>query len=200
MRILKTAGILAVLSATILFAGCSIGGNSGAGPKATATSTPRAAVPSPTSGFTTFTSSDGVYGLNYPSGWQTVGVNSSPVVNGEIFFTTDATTYFMALPLNQNIPADQYGTFATSFAGSFGGTGSQVSSSTTTSSFGGKTWTEVDGTTTLKGTASELKVYGTALGSNTMFVITITPTASASTVSATDFQPMFSSFTILKHS
>lgn len=198
MRVLKTVGILAVMAATVLFAGCSIGGTTSAKATATATNTPAPAVPSPASGFTTFTSTDGVYGLNYPSNWQTVGVNTSPIVNGEVFFSPDTASYFMALPLNSSLPPDQYGTFASSFAGGFGGTGTQVSTTTTTTSFAGKTWTEVDGTTTVKGVASEIKVYGTALGSNTLFIVTITPTASASTATATDFQPMFNSFTILK--
>ncbi len=202
MRVLKTVGILAVVSAAVLFAGCSIGGGATAKPTATATATntPVPSVPSPTSGFATFTSTDGVYGLNYPSDWQKVALNTSPVVNGEIFFPSDGSSYYMVLPLNTNISSDQYGSFASSFAGGFGGTGTKVSTTTTTASFAGKSWTEVDGTTTVKGTASDIKVYGTSLGSNTLFIVTIAPTASASTVNTSDFQPMQSSFTLLKQS
>lgn len=200
MRVLKTVGILAVMSAAVLFTGCSIGGATSAKATATATNTPAPAVPSPASGFTTFTSTDGVYGLNYPSNWVQVGVSTSPIANGTVFVSAIDMSYFMVLPLNTSLPTDQYGTFASSFAGGFGGTGTHVSTTTTTTSFAGKTWTEVDGTTTVKGTASEIKVYGTTLGSNTLFIVTITPAASASTVTATDFQPMFNSFTILKQS
>lgn len=200
MRVLKNVGIFMVLAAAVLFAGCSIGTSAKATPTATATNTPAPAVPSPTTGFTTFTSTDGVYGLNYPSDWSKTAVNTSPVVNGEAFFSADATSYFLALPLNTSVPPNQYGDFATGLAGGFGGTGSHVSATTTTTSFAGKTWTEVDGTTSVKGTASDLKVYGTQLGSNTIFIVTIAPSASASTVNGTDFQPMLSSFTFLKAS
>ncbi len=201
VRVLKSVGILAVLSAAVLFAGCSIGGTSSAAkPTATATNTPLPSVPSPASGFSTFTSSDGVYGLNYPSDWQKVDLNTSPVVNGEIFFPSDGSSYYMVLPLNQSISSDQYGAFASSFAGGFGGTGTKVSTTTTTTSFAGKSWTEVDGTTTVKGAPSDIKVYGTSLGSNTLFIVTIAPSASASTVNTNDFQPMQSSFTLLKQS
>lgn len=202
MRVLKHLGIIAVLVAAVLFAGCSIGGTASVKPTptATATSTPAPAVPSPANGFATFTSTDGVYGLNYPSDWQKVALSTSPVVNGEIFFPSDASSYYMVLPLSQSIASDQYGTFASSFAGGFGGTGTKVSSTTTTASFAGKSWTEVDGTTNLKGTASDVKVYGTSLGSNTLFIVTIAPSASASTVNTNDFQPMQSSFTLLKQS
>lgn len=202
MRMIKTVGILAVLSAAVLFAGCSIGGGAAAKPTATATatSTPAPAVPTPPSGFTTFTSSDGVYGLNYPSDWQKVDLSTSPVVNGVIFLSSDTKSYFMVLPLNQSLSADQYGAFATSFAGGFGGTGTKVSATTTTTTFAGKTWTEVDGTSTVKSTPSDVKVYGAPLGSNTIFIVTITPTAADSTVTSTDFQPMQSSLTFLKQS
>jgi hypothetical protein len=200
MRVLKTVGILAVMAAAVLFAGCSLGTTAKATPTATATNTPAPAVASPASGFSTFTSSDGVYGLNYPSDWQKVSLSTSPVVNGEIFFSADTASYFMVLPLNQSVSSDQYGAFATSFAGGFGGTGSQVSSSTTTTTFAGKTWTEVDGTSNVKGAASDLKLYGTSLGSNTLFIVLIWPTATGSQVNTADLQPMLSSFTILKQS
>ena len=200
MRVLKTLGILAVISAAVLFAGCSLGTSAKATPTATATNTPAPVAPSPVSGFSTFTSSDGVYGLNYPSSWQQKSLNTSPVVNGTIFYSTADNSYFMVLPLSQSVSSDQYGAFATSFAGGFGGTGSQISSSTTTTTFGGKTWTEVDGTSNVKGTASDLKVYGTMLGSNTLFIVLIWPTATGSQVNTTDLQPMLSSFTLLKQS
>lgn len=193
MRVLKTVGMLAVLSAAVVLAGCSAGG-AGANASPTATRTPAPAVPSPATGFTTFTSSDGVYGLNYPSDWSTALVNKPPVVNGEIFESPDSALLFMALPLNTSVASDQYGAFASSFAGGFGGTGTKISSSTTTTSFAGKTWTEVDGATTVKGTTCDLKIYGTALGSNTIFIVTVAPSASSSTA----FQSMFSSFTFLK--
>lgn len=203
MRVLKHLGIVAVLAAAVLFAGCSIGGAGTAAkptPTATATNTPAPSVPSPTSGFATFTSTDGVYGINYPSDWQKVALNTSPVVNGEIFFPSDGSSYYMVLPLNTSISSDQYGDFASSFAGGFGGTGTKVSSTTTTASFAGKSWTEVDGTTTLKGTASEIKVYGTSLGSNSLFLVLIWPTASGSQVNTAYLQPMLNSFTLLKQS
>jgi hypothetical protein len=201
VRVLKAVGLMTVLAAAVLFAGC--GGSTAAATAtatATATSTPLPAVPSPTSGFSTFKSPDGVYGLNYPSDWTSVADNTSPVVNGEIFLSADTKSYFMVLPLNQNVPSDQYGQFASSFAGGFGGTGTKISTTTSTTTFAGQTWTEVDGTSTVKGASADIKVYGTALGSNSLFIVTITPTDPAGTVESTDFQPMRSSFTLLKQS
>lgn len=199
MRILKTAGMLVVLAAAVLVVGCG-STSTKATPTATATQTPAPSVPSPASGFSTFTSSDGVYGLNYPSDWQKVAVTTSPVVNGEVFLSSDASSYFMVLPLSQSIPSDQYGQFASSFAGGFGGTGTQVSSSTSTTTFAGKTWTEVDGTTSVKNTTSTIKLYGTTLGNNSLIIVEMWPTANGSQVNTADLAPMQSSFTLLKQS
>ena len=58
----------------------------------------------------------------------------------------------------------------------------------------------MDGTTTLKSTASEVKVFGTPLGSNTLFIVMIWPTATGSQVNTAYLQPMLNSFTILKQS
>lgn len=200
MRALKTAAILAVMSATVLFAGCSLGGASTKTTPTTAaaTNTPAAVVPTPASGFTTFTSSDGVYGLNYPSDWGKAAVTTSPVVNGEAFLPADASSYFMVLPLNTSLSADQYSDFASGLVIGFGGTGTQISKNTTTTSFDGRSWTEVDGTTTIKGVASEIKLYGTTLGSNSLFLALIWPTASGSQVNTAYLQPMIDSFTLLK--
>ena len=201
MRALKTVAIFAVMSALVLFTGCSLGGASAkATPTATATNTPPSAVPTPATGFTTFTSSDGVYGLNYPSDWGKTAVTTSPVVNGEAFFPADASSYFMVLPLSSSLSADQYSDFASGLAIGFGGTGTQISKNTTTTSFDGKSWTEVDGTTTIKSTASEIKMYGTARGNNSLFLVLIWPTASGSQINTAYLQPMIDSFTLLKHS
>ncbi|HEX6818288.1 MAG TPA: hypothetical protein VF120_07935 [Ktedonobacterales bacterium] len=201
MRVLKTVALLAVTSATVLFAGCSLGGaGTKVTPTATATSTPASVVPTPASGFTTFTSSDGVYGLNYPSDWGQTAVTTAPVVNGEAFYPADGSSYFMVLPLNTSLSADQYSDFASGLAVGFGGTGTQMSKSATTTSFDGMSWTEVNGTTTIKGTASEIKLYGTPLGSNSLCLVLIWPTASGSQVNTAFLQPMLDSFAVLKQS
>lgn len=201
MRVLKTVALLAVMSAAVLFAGCSLGGaGTKATPTAIATKTPASVVPTPASDFTTFTSSDGVYGLNYPSDWSETAVTTSPVVNGEAFYPADGSSYFMVLPLNTKLAADEYSDFATGLATGFGGTGTQISKSATTTSFDGRSWTEVNGTTTIKGTASEIKLYGTSLGSNSLCLVLIWPTASGSQVNTAFLQPMTDSFTLLKQS
>lgn len=190
MRTLKTLGHLILLATAVLFAGCSMAGSGGS--PSTKTS------PTPLSGFSTFISSDGVYGLHYPSDWGKAAVTTSPVVNGETFYSADSTSYFVVLPLNTSLPADQYGAFAKGFASGLGGSGISIASSTSTATFGGKSWTIMRGATTLKGTRSELKLYCTDFGSNTLIIVTLTPQATTSTVTNTDFYPMLHSFTILK--
>ncbi|MFI5272803.1 MAG: hypothetical protein ACHQ4H_07190 [Ktedonobacterales bacterium] len=155
-------------------------------------------MPAPASGFATFTSSDGVYGLNAPSDWSKTALNTSPVVNGEIFISADGKSFFLTMPLSQSLPSDQFGSFVTGFAKGFNATGATASSGTTSTTIGNNTWTEQDGTMAIKGVASTVKLYGKALGANTVLLMSIAPAATNDQVTSTSFQPMLNSFTLLK--
>ena len=187
--------LVAVALGALLLAGC--GDSSGAGRVGTPTATPSAPTPGPS--FALYKSPDGVYAVTYPMGWTSTPLNASPVVHGVSFAAPDEHEYFYVLPLNQSLPTADYANFIQNFAEAKQATnispavGDEFTTSTTT--IGAHTWTELDGGMTLGGTGYALREYGTPHGGGTVLVLTAAPAADAQQTFNSTFRPMLASLT-----
>jgi hypothetical protein len=198
-RMRRRAWVLAAVAlGVLLLAGC--GDASGAGRVGTPTATPSAPRPGP--GFALYKSPDGVYAVTYPMGWTSTPLDASPVVHGVAFASPDEHEYFYVLPLNQSLPTADYANFIQNFAEAKQATdispavGDEFTTSTTSS--GAHSWTELDGGMTLGGTAYALREYGTPHGGGTALVLTAAPTAGAQQTLNSIFRPMLASLTFFK--
>lgn len=198
-RILTQGACVAALAGAMFVAGC--GSSSvAATPTATATTIPTATatpvtVPAPAAGFTTYTSADGSYGFNYPTGWkvttQTVsGISVTAVSNNKDLITV--------LPLSAKIPSSQYGTLLTSFAQGAKATNVKTNTTITSVPLGANTWNAGDGTLTFQGQSYVSAIFGTDHGPYTTVIIALAPKATANADASQNIIPFVTSFTFLK--
>lgn len=144
----------------------------------------------------TFTSPDGVYTFQYPSGWTTQAYNTAPVVNGEFVISPGAQDYALTLPLNTDA-SSQYPAFFSSFLTGFGGTNVNVTS-TGNETLGSNTWERYHATFTKNGTPWEGDEYALTHNGTSFVAIVLSPHSSWSADSSTYFQPIISTITFLK--
>jgi hypothetical protein len=186
---------IGVLASALFFAGC--GSSSAAAPAATPTATtPPTATPTPVLN-STYTSTDGVYTFQFPGNWASTPVNASPFVNGVILTSPDSLDVFIVLPANTGLPASQYPALFSSTLKGTGGTDIMIKSAGS-QTIGMNTWAVEEGTLNIKGTAYTAAQFTLAHHGKTFIIDVLAPTATASTVEMTYFQPMIASLTFLK--
>jgi hypothetical protein len=190
----------------LLLAGC--GGSSSASgtptPKQSPTATPHP--PTPATGFSLYTSTDGVYALTYPSNWSGVEENGAEsgltVQHGVSFISPQKTDNLQLQPLNQSVAAADYGTFVQGFAVALGATNVSPGKAdpivTKTTPIGAFNWTELDGSLTLGGKDYTIRQFGTPHHGATVLVIALAPTATFSQLYNDAFKPMLASITFFK--
>lgn len=189
--------IIGILASVLFLAGC---GNSpspllSASPSTTQSSTTQADAtqPATTALGQTFTSTDGVYTFQYPTGWTTQAYTTSPVTNGEIVVSPDTTDYFVVLPLSEDVSA-QASTVFSSFLTGFGGSDINATAQSDVT-VGANTWTEYVSTFTKSGTAYDAAEFSIVHNGNSVLVIGMAPHATSSDDGTKYFQPMLTSLT-----
>lgn len=199
-HVLSLSLAVCALASALIVAGC--GNSTPAAPAATATPTtpPTATMPAlPTANPALgpfFTSPDGGYAFQYPTGWTTQAYNTSPVVNGEFVISPDAKNYFLTLPLNLDA-SSQYASFFDQFLVGFGGTKIKVTAKGT-APVGANTWTVYEATFTKGGVAYDGVEFGLTHNGNSFLVIALAPHATSNAVGNKYFEPMLTSLTFLK--
>lgn len=163
-------------------------------------STSTSAQPTPTAtpiATKSYTSTDGVYSIKYPSTWTPEDQNvpstaaavaiSNPNDNDVLIvepftFHSDSTAQHILESAIKNSPF----------------TDSKVDSATTQQTYPSGTWTVATGSTKANGVEVSAHLYMMDHAGHTIVLITFAPTASASDHQTKYFDPMLQSFTFLK--
>jgi hypothetical protein len=164
--------------------------------------TPQPTVPPAPSGYTTYTSGDGVFGMNYPNDWTPPDAN--PTAQGAFTpyqFTSQTTS-------NENITIDRSNTTLTpsdieTYLGNYAvssGAGSTfvITQHTATQTLGATTWMAAEGTYMSNG--MEHKVIGLAAndGANGFLFFYDAPIGSFDAAPGSTYDTMVRSFTFLR--
>jgi hypothetical protein len=147
---------------------------------------------------TNYTSSDHLYQLMYPKGWQVQPLSLAATHDGGRFTdpTTNATLALLAL--NDQISTSQYQGQAASVPHHLGATDVQVQHTSVTETIGPATWTEIDGTLTWRGTKMTFAELVTTHDGATFLAYVLAPTAAAQDDTTQAFLPTLLSLHFLK--
>jgi hypothetical protein len=202
--VVVAAIVVLALAGTLLVLGKSgVGPLAGLGatatPVATSTPVPPTATPTPNvpAGFKQFTSSDGVYSIDYPSDW----IQQS---SGDVEALSNGTDFVAILKAPSAEPASRYPTILKSELDAFSATNEHVGTATKTATIGNNTWTTLSatGTVSISGVGSPIPstfvLYGIDHSGVTYFILTIAPTSTASHDNTSFFQPIIQTFTFLQ--
>jgi hypothetical protein len=161
------------------------------------TATPAPSVPAPPAGFKTFISTDGVFGLNYPTDWTT---GNTPLGGFTDFSFTSPTTSFEAVTVDEFSSTIQTSDIVTSvrnFAASSNGTNVTVVQGAKSQQIGTNTW--MTAIATYDANDGEHKVIGLAInhGSSGVLFFYDAPIGSYHTDPGSNYDTMVKSFTFL---
>jgi hypothetical protein len=166
------------------------------------TATPQPTVPPAPSGYSTYTSGDGVFGLNYPTNWNAPEANPPTQGAYTSYSFTSQTSSGEAVTIDRSnatiTPAD-ISTYLGNYAVSSGaGNTFVVTQNPTTQTQGSITWTVAAGTYTVN--AEEHKVIGLATNdnSNGFLFFYDAPIGSFNAAPGSTYDTMVTSFTFLR--
>lgn len=163
------------------------------------TATPLPTVPPPPTGYSTFMSTDGSFGFNYPSTWHS---NPNPPANGvtiDTFSAPFATNEAVQVD-ESNTPIDPQNieTYLKNYSASSNGTNVTITAAASTYQIGTNSWMHAEASyLTSDGTH---KVFGLAInnGTNGYLFFYDAPASSYQVGSGSAFDAMVKSFTFLK--
>ncbi len=161
------------------------------------TATPQPTVPPPPTGFFTFTSTDGVFGLNYATDWTT---GNTPQGSFTDFSFASPTTSFEKVDVDEFTSPIQTNAIVTSvrnYAASSNGTNVTVTQDATSQQIGTNTW--MTAIATYSANDGEHKVIGLAINHGTTGVLFFydAPIGSYHTDPGSIYDTMVKSFTFL---
>jgi hypothetical protein len=162
---------------------------------ATPTSTPSLS-PTPTiqTGFTMYSSPDGIYRIAYPSNWEIVYKHLSDGSPQATIRSLDSADAVMIQPSFAALTPDQYSSTMSNLLKNLSTTHTQIASNTDSVTIGANTWTSIMATADANGTSYQFVLYGLDHNGNTAIVLTSAPDSNAGSVDAQYFQPMLQSF------
>ncbi len=179
----RVLAVVALATVSIL-AGC--GGS-------TVASGPTLSIPTPPTGFSTYRSPDGVFGLDYPSQW---GVS---LQLGERVIGNSANHEIFGVLDNQGVvsSSSQYVTNAQGFAQNFlTATNVTITSGPIQKTIGRYTWTLVSATLSVDGVALTMSQYETNANGKGVYIDHVAPSAIFASAYQSYFLPMMNTFTI----
>ncbi len=167
------------------------------------TATPTPAVPPPPAGFTTYTSSDGVFGLNYPSNWSQTTTVPTAGTSGFVFqspLSSFESVRIFEVNVSSTNPFSPQNieTYVRSEAAASNGTNVRITQSTATQTIGKNEWMTAKATYTAND--GEHTLLGLALSANSTTGILFfydAPTSSFHTDPGSSYDVMVTSFTLL---
>lgn len=185
--------LLTMLSGVGLLSGCGLSTATESTPAVTATP---AATATPAT--TTYTSADGQYTLQYPTGWA-IKLLTSPRSSG-IVQLGDSTgnEQFLIEPLTVQIVPDYPVLLKDALTSTSDFQNAKVDATTTTASYPSGVWTVASATVVLDGDPSVARLYGTVHSGRSVLIMTYAIASSDATDQTTYFVPMLTSFTFLK--
>jgi hypothetical protein len=185
--------LLTMLSGVGVLSGCDLGKATTSRPAATATP-----VATATPAVTTYTSADGQYSLQYPTGW-TVSVTAEPKTSGIVQFgSSGGGEQFLVEPLTVQLVPNYPAILKNGLSKPADSQNATVDTTTTTASYPSGVWTVASGTVVLAGAPYTARLYGFVHRGHTVIILTLAPSSSATVDQTTYFAPMLSSFTFLK--
>jgi hypothetical protein len=162
------------------------------------TATPLPAVPTAPAGFTTYNSTDGVFGLNYPTSWTTSTTPPNNGITGFNFVSPLSSSEAATVDESDTaIDPTNIAVYVRNFANSSNGTNVQITQAPATQTIGKNDWTVAQATYTAND--GEHKVIGLAINDGTTGLIFFydAPSSSFHTDSGSSYDVMVKSFTIL---
>jgi hypothetical protein len=144
----------------------------------------------------TYTSTDGVYSIGYPSTWTTSPLTIANTSGAAVIGSDDQTDVVIIEPFTLKSSAP-YPRVLEGGINTSPFTNSKVDSAVTTQTYPSGIWTVANGTTEHNGTPYTARLYGTLHGDHTFVILVFAPTSSAATDQTTYFDPMLSSLTFI---
>lgn len=165
------------------------------------TATPQPTVPPAQAGYTTYTSGDGVFGLNYPNDWNAPDANPTAQGNITPYNFVSQTTTNEAVTIDRSsvtITPSNIQTYLENFVVNSNGSSFAVTQSPTSQKVGATTWMVAEGTYMTSG--GEHKVIGLATndGSNGFLFFYDAPISSFNAAPGSTYDTMVTSFTFLR--
>ena len=186
--------LLTMLSGVGLLSGCAPGKATTSSPAATATP-----VATATPAVTTYTSSDGQYSLQYPTGW-TAKPLTAPNSSGAVQLgNSGGDDQLLVQPLTVRVaPTNCPTLLKDSMSNPTYFKNPKVDTTTVTASYPSGVWTVANAAVLLTGEPYVARLYCIVHSGHTVVIFTYAPSSSATTDQTTYFVPMLTSFTFLK--
>ncbi len=171
-------------------------------PTATATPLPPTPTPAPTvppapTGFTTFTSGDGSYGMNVPTAWTHKNTNGSDAVM-DSFASTATNEYVLCTESATTITPDSIATYLQNFVTGYNGGGFHITKSASSVTIGPNTWETAQGSFQSGGQGQSVVGYAINQNGHGYILIYAAPVTSFNTGNGSDFNQIVTSFTFLQ--
>ena len=170
-------------------------------PTATAvppTATPQPTVPSPPPNFTTFTSTDGTFGLNVPSDWAKTPVTSGTLTGTN--FKSPLSTYELVAvdeAPSGSLDPQKIVTYVQSFATNSGGSNIAITQDATTTVIGQNSWMSAEATYQAGDGQHHMRGLAIAHGQNVYLFFYDALASGFQTDPGTKYDTMVKSFTFL---